>query len=92
MDFVAATTGPEYQHCGPIMCLMQSPRLCSTWWQGMGVDPTVVALPALVTLASVISEEWALQPKQRDNTWTENARICGAVVWRPPIASGSSNC
>ena len=51
----------------------------------MGVDPTSVALSALVCCASCISEEWAVQPKRRDYTWTENARLWGAIVGEPSI-------
>jgi Protein of unknown function (DUF3987) len=51
----------------------------------MGVDPAVVALSALVSLASVISEDWCLQPKQYDYDWTENARIWGAIVGDPSM-------
>jgi hypothetical protein len=51
----------------------------------MGVDPSAVALAALVSLASVIDEDWCLQPKQLDYEWTENARIWGAIVGDPSI-------
>jgi hypothetical protein len=51
----------------------------------MGVDPTGVALAALVSLASVMDDEWAIQPKQNDDTWTENPRIWGAIVGDPSI-------
>ena len=55
----------------------------------MGVDPTAVALCALVSAASVISDDWAVQPKRHDSTWTENARIWGAIVGDPrPCANG----
>jgi Protein of unknown function (DUF3987) len=53
--------------------------------QRMGVDPTVVALSALVSLASVIGDEWCLQPKQYDSDWTENPRLWGAIVGDPSI-------
>jgi uncharacterized protein DUF3987 len=33
----------------------------------------------------VISEEWQLQPKQNDYTWTEQARLWGAIVGPPSI-------
>lgn len=51
----------------------------------MGVDPAAVALSALVSLASVISDDWAIQPKQHDDTWTENPRIWGAIVGDPSM-------
>jgi hypothetical protein len=49
----------------------------------MGVDPTTVALAVLVTCASVIHENWCLQPKRYDKTWTENARLWGCIVGDP---------
>jgi hypothetical protein len=49
----------------------------------MGVDPAAVALAALVSCASVASDEWALQPKRRDTSWTENPRLWGAIVGDP---------
>ena len=51
----------------------------------MGVDPTAVALAGLVSCASVMTDDWALQPKQHDPTWTENPRIWGAIVGDPSI-------
>ncbi|CAH2606530.1 conserved protein of unknown function (plasmid) [Rhodovastum atsumiense] len=51
----------------------------------MGVDPAAVALSALVSLASVISDEWQIQPKAYDDTWTEAPRIWGAIVGDPSM-------
>ncbi|WP_372624324.1 DUF3987 domain-containing protein [Falsiroseomonas sp.] len=51
----------------------------------MGVDATAVALSALVTCASVTHERWRIQPKRHDETWTEAARIWGAIVGDPSI-------
>ncbi|MGK7870970.1 DUF3987 domain-containing protein [Falsiroseomonas sp. E2-1-a20] len=51
----------------------------------MGVDPSAVALAEVVACASVISDDWRLQPKIHDTTWTENARIWGAIVGDPSI-------
>lgn len=51
----------------------------------MGVDPCAVALAALVTSASVLTDEWRLQPKRLDYTWTEQPRIWGAIVGDPSI-------
>ena len=51
----------------------------------MGVDPATVALCATVACASVISDDWAVQPRIHDDTWTENARLWGAVVGDPSI-------
>ncbi|TDH61575.1 DUF3987 domain-containing protein [Dankookia rubra] len=51
----------------------------------MGVDPVAVALSALVSCASVVHEDWRIQPKRHDDTWTEAARIWGAIVGDPSI-------
>jgi hypothetical protein len=51
----------------------------------MGVDPVSVALAAIVTCASVIHEDWQIQPKQYDSTWVEQARLWGAIVGDPSI-------
>ncbi len=51
----------------------------------MGVDPVAVALAALVTCTSVVHEDWRIQPKRHDDTWTEAARIWGAIVGDPSI-------
>ena len=51
----------------------------------MGVDPASLALAALVALASVAHEDFALQPKRLDDTWSENPRIWGAIVGDPSI-------
>lgn len=51
----------------------------------MGVDPAAVALAALVTCASAAHEGWRIQPKRYDETWTEAARLWGAIVGDPSI-------
>lgn len=51
----------------------------------MGSDPCAVALSALVCCSSVVSDDWAIQPKEFDYTWTENARLWGAIVGAPSI-------
>jgi hypothetical protein len=49
----------------------------------MGVEPASVALAALVTIASVINDDWKIQPKVHDTTWTEEARIWGGIIGPP---------
>ena len=51
----------------------------------MGVDPAAVALCAAIACASVIFDDWAVQPRVHDDTWTENARLWGALVGDPSI-------
>ena len=51
----------------------------------MGVDPTSVALGCIVTCAAVVTDDWKVQPKRHDYTWTENPRLWGAIVGDPSI-------
>jgi hypothetical protein len=51
----------------------------------MGVDPAAVALCAIVACASVICDDWAVQPRIHDDTWTVNAVLWGALVGDPSI-------
>lgn len=51
----------------------------------LGVDPTSVALAALVSCASVVSDDWRVQPKQHDDEWTEQPRLWGAIVGDPSV-------
>jgi hypothetical protein len=51
----------------------------------MGVDPTSIALADLVSCAAVVSDEWRIQPKRYDTTWTEQPRLWGAIVGDPSI-------
>jgi hypothetical protein len=51
----------------------------------MGVDPTSVALSGITCCAAVVSDDWQVQPKRYDSTWTESARIWGAIVGDPGI-------
>ena len=51
----------------------------------MGVDPTSVAMGCLVACAAVISDDWSIQPKRHDPTWTENPRLWAAIVGDPSI-------
>lgn len=51
----------------------------------MGVDPAAVALSAIISCASVAIDDWKLQPKQHDDSWTERPRLWGAIVGDPSI-------
>lgn len=53
--------------------------------QRMGVDPASLAIACLVALASVANDDFELQPKRFDDTWTESPRIWGAIVGDPSI-------
>jgi hypothetical protein len=49
----------------------------------MGVATSSVTLAAIVTCSAMISDDVRLQPKRYDHTWTENARLWGAIVGPP---------
>jgi hypothetical protein len=51
----------------------------------MGAAASSVALAAIVSCASVISEEWQIQPKRHDFTWHEGSRLWGAIVGSPSV-------
>jgi Protein of unknown function (DUF3987) len=51
----------------------------------MGVATSSVALAAIVACASAISDDWHIQPKQRDTEWIEQARLWGAIVGPPSV-------
>jgi hypothetical protein len=51
----------------------------------MGVDPASVALTAIVTCASVVTDDWELQPKRFDYEWTEQPRLWGGIVGDPSV-------
>src|SRR4051794_12427018 len=53
--------------------------------QRLGVDPAAVAISCLVACASVVSDDWRVQPKRHDYTWTESARIWAAILGDPSI-------
>nr|WP_314075034.1 DUF3987 domain-containing protein [uncultured Roseococcus sp.] len=49
----------------------------------MGTDPSSVAIFSIVACASVVTDDWAVQPKVYDDTWTENPRLWAGVVAPP---------
>jgi hypothetical protein len=49
----------------------------------IGVDPAPIAMGCLVVCAGAISDNFKIQPKLHDTTWTESARLWGAVVGNP---------
>jgi hypothetical protein len=51
----------------------------------LGVATSSVAMATIISSASAISEEWQIQPKRHDFTWTEAARLWGAIVGPPSI-------
>jgi hypothetical protein len=51
----------------------------------LGTDPAMIAAGCLVACAAVIDDEWKLQPKDKDDSWTESARLWLATI-APPSA------
>lgn len=49
----------------------------------VGTDPGVIALACIVCCAAAIDDQHRVQPKRKDPTWTESARLWGAVVGDP---------
>ena len=48
-----------------------------------GCDPGILGLSCLVALASCVHDGHRVQPKRHDPTWTESARIWGAILGDP---------
>ena len=51
----------------------------------MGVDSASVAMSCIVAAASVASDDWKVQPKRFDHTWTESPRLWAAILGDPSI-------
>lgn len=51
----------------------------------LGADPGVLALSCIVACAAAIHDGIEIQPKRHDPTWTEQARLWGAIVGDPSI-------
>jgi bifunctional DNA primase/polymerase-like protein/uncharacterized protein DUF3987 len=48
-----------------------------------GVEPAMVAIPALTTAAAALTDAMQIQHLEHDNTWKESARLWTAVVAPP---------
>lgn len=51
----------------------------------IGVDPAMIAIPALVTCAAALHDDVRIQPKRHETSWTESARLWCAIVGAPSI-------
>jgi len=62
----------------------QVPECIRDWMLDMegvkGVDRTILALGAIVSSASLLHDDIKLQPEINNHTWTESARLWGAIV------------
>lgn len=46
----------------------------------MGVRPEQIIGPAIINAAGVIDDDFRLQPKENDHTWSESARLNGVII------------
>lgn len=51
----------------------------------VGVDPAMIAMPALVSCAAALHDDIKLQPKRHETGWTESARLWCAIVGSPSV-------
>lgn len=51
----------------------------------IGVDPALVAFPALVACAAALHDDVKIQPKRHETGWKESARLWCAVVGAPSV-------
>lgn len=58
--------------------------------QLVGVEPAMIAIPALVACASVLHDGVELQVKRNEKGWRESARLWCAVVGNPSIKKSPS--
>lgn len=51
----------------------------------IGVDPAMIAIPALVSCAAALHDDIKIQPKRHETGWTESARLWCAIVGPPSV-------
>ncbi len=51
----------------------------------IGVDPAMIAIPALVSCAAALHDDIRIQPKRHEQGWTESARLWCAIVGAPSV-------
>ena len=51
----------------------------------IGVDPALVAMPALVACAAALHDDIKIQPKRHETGWKESARLWCAMVGAPSV-------
>jgi hypothetical protein len=51
----------------------------------IGVNPAMVAIPALVSCAAALHDDVRIQPKRHETGWTESARLWCAIVGSPSV-------
>jgi hypothetical protein len=68
----------DLAHVPPIIADMAADEA-----ERLGVDPAMLAIPALVVCAAALDDGHRLQPRRHDTRWTESARLWAAVVALP---------
>lgn len=56
----------------------------------VGVEPGMIAVPALVACAAALHDGVKIQPKRHESGWTESARLWCAVVGPPSVKKSAS--
>lgn len=51
----------------------------------IGIQPAMVAIPALVSCAAALHDDVRIQPKRHETGWTESARLWCAIVGSPSV-------
>lgn len=51
----------------------------------IGVDPAMIAMPAIVACAAALHDGVTIQPKRHEKGWTESARLWCALVGAPSV-------
>jgi len=51
----------------------------------IGIDPAMVAMPALVSCAAALHDDVKIQPKRYETGWKESARLWCAIVGSPSV-------
>lgn len=51
----------------------------------IGVDPSMIAIPAIVACAAALHDGVTIQPKRHETSWTESARLWCAIVGAPSV-------
>lgn len=56
----------------------------------IGVDPAMIAMPAIVSCAAALHDGIEIQPKRHETGWRESARLWCAVVGNPSVRKSPS--
>lgn len=65
---------------------MLPPAIAAFAWDNaerLGVEPQMVALPALAACAGALHDDIQIQPREHDTAWSESARLWVAIIAPP---------